>query len=184
MIGRPNAQNKARKGVLRQRQGGARRERFQKQIFFRGRGQTLKPPQSRPTTARQEAPQEPPKKNNSVGNRGAPTTMRRGEFADSLFPRQLSAAGFRAGHAAAPRRMRPPPTFPRPSPTRAPRVPSPPPPQKKPELKIGAAPIWRRGRRERSDAGLARERCANHSIRLNPRPIPDPAFGDGLSVAI
>lgn len=131
MIGCPNTQNKARKGVLRQRQGGARRERSQKQIFFRGRGQTLKPPQSRPTTARQEAPQEPPpKKNNSVGNRGAPTKMGRGEFADSLFPRQLSAAGFRAGHAAAPRRMRPTLAFPRPSPTRAPRVPSPP-PQKK-----------------------------------------------------
>lgn len=60
MIGRPNAQNKARKGVLRQRQGGARRERSQKQNFFRGRGQTLKPPQSRPTTARQEAAQDPP----------------------------------------------------------------------------------------------------------------------------
>lgn len=184
MIGRPNAQNKARKGVLRQRQGGARRERSQKQNFFRGRGQTLKPPQSRPTTARQEAPQEPPQK--KIIRSATAARRPRWNAASSRilyfpdnFPQPVSEPDTLRRRAAC--------GHPRHSlahPQRARRASHSPPLKKSRNSKSGAAPIWRRGRRERSDAGLARERCANHSIRLNPRPIPNPAFGDGLSVAI
>ncbi len=62
MIGRPNAQNKARKGVLRQRQGGARRERSQKQNFFAGAAKRSNRPKAAQQQRVKRQPKTPPQK--------------------------------------------------------------------------------------------------------------------------
>lgn len=173
MIGRPNAQNKARKGVLRQRQGGARRERSQKQNFFRGRGQTLKPPQSRPTTARQEAPQEPPQK--KIIRSATAARRPRWNAASSRilyfpdnFPQPVSEPDTLRRRAAC--------GHPRHSlahPQRARRA-SHPPPQKKPELKIGrrADLAARASRAKRRGPRPGALRQPFHSTESPPHPQP------------
>ena len=175
MIGRPNAQNKARKGVLRQSLGGAKRKPAQTQnSFSRARPNAqaaLKPPNN--SAARGGPKRRTPQTILSATAARRPR-WRRGEFANALFSPTTSRSRFssrtRCGAAPTPP---PPPSVPSPIPQRARRIaPCP----QKPELRIGRRADWAARRRERSDAGLARERCPNHSIRPHPRPHPRPYF--------
>ena len=185
MIGRPNAQNKARKGVLRQSSGGAKRKPAQKQNSFsraRPNAQTTpKPPNNSAARGGAKPPNAP---NKSVGNRGADLD---GDWANSrmlYFPRQFPAAGFRAGHAAAQRRLRRAPGVPSPIPNARAALPHAPPQKKKLKLRIGrradlAAKAARAKRRRPRPGALSQPFHSSTS----PTQSPTPSFGDGPSVA-
>lgn len=168
MIGRPNAQNKARKGVLRQSSGGARRKPAQTQNSFSRARPNAQAAQKPPNNSAARGGAKPPNApNKSVGNRGARPRWRRAELANALFSPTTSRRRFpsRTRCGAAPTPARPRRSLSQP-PTRAPHRPMPP----KLELRIGgAAPIWRRG-----GAGEATQAAPESVVPTIPFvPIPD-----------
>lgn len=186
MIGRPNAQNKARKGVLRQSSGGAKRKPAQTQnSFSRARPNAqaaLKPPNN--SAARGGPKRRTPQTILSATAARRPR-WRRGEFANALFSPTTSRRRFpsRTRCGAAPTPARPRRSLAHP-PTRAPHRPMPPPQKKKLKLRIGrradlAAKAARAKRRGHRPGALSQPFHSSPS----PTQSPTPSFGDGPSSA-
>lgn len=183
MIGRPNAQNKARKGVLRQSSGGAKRKPAQKQnSFSRARPNAqaaLKPPNN---CAARGGPKPPNAPNKSVGNRGAPTAMATRRILEcSIFPDNFPPPVSEPDTLRRSADSGAPPAFPLPAPNA--RAASPHAPQKQ-ELRIGRRADWATKAAQAKRRG-PRPEALSQPFHSSPSPTQSPtlSFGDGPSVA-